>query len=604
MIDSSRDARRVRKRDLDDVFAKNHALSTILDTLRSADNDSVESLMRLIRNDATVNEIAERAQDVVSANTLLGKYKQQPRQAGTDFAAWIDEPPIQVKADPWTTATDDVGVSHLLSVYFTWHSPSFPGIDKDILIRHISLQDESSHFCSPFLVNAVLLMASVYTDHPAAFADPSDPSTRGLHFMEEAERLWRLEAGRVSLTNLQALPSMIVGAAVLAKDRLSLMYCSEMSTVDTQLVQRVKKSLRSHPSSEYASEDYQCAFRLAVWGSFVCQVTVAIVWLKPFHVQKPLVQYPYRPAELPLTQVWTPDSSLGKKTRLAAKGVCHERFKLHEVGAEMIPLLLSGKPDDTPLPGHIILDRDVKLDRLHVVLKNLRTWHDNLPTYARIERSPSAPPAVVDLHLVYHMFCVNLWGIAVREHGQAPNAASQAEKVTARRALLAACQDMAQLFQHLQETIGVEQFPSMLVQAATTSSFTLLNHFSQPGVPDIFHTVIVSLSAACRRWMIARGILKMVWITLQERHLDSLIHDATRQLFETNAVNSWATEDHLGFVASVYPNYAAVEDDGREMADMGELLEKYSRLQIARDAEVSEPRGSRPATSSSSLANL
>lgn len=39
----------------------------------------------------------------------------------------------------------------------------------------------------------------------AAFAAPGDLITRGLHFHKEALRLWNVEAGKPSLTNLQAL---------------------------------------------------------------------------------------------------------------------------------------------------------------------------------------------------------------------------------------------------------------------------------------------------------------------------------------------------------------------------------------------------------------
>ena len=43
------------------------------------------------------------------------------------------------------------------------------------------------------------------SEHEAAFGEPGNYITRGLQFHEEALRLWLLEEGRPSLTNVQAL---------------------------------------------------------------------------------------------------------------------------------------------------------------------------------------------------------------------------------------------------------------------------------------------------------------------------------------------------------------------------------------------------------------
>lgn len=51
----------------------------------------------------------------------------------------------------------------------------------------------------------------MYTDHPCAFSVPSDSSSRGVHFREEAMRLFALEEGRTSLATVQAMPSLCFG---------------------------------------------------------------------------------------------------------------------------------------------------------------------------------------------------------------------------------------------------------------------------------------------------------------------------------------------------------------------------------------------------------
>ncbi|GKZ19803.1 hypothetical protein AbraIFM66951_010779 [Aspergillus brasiliensis] len=39
-----------------------------------------------------------------------------------------------------------------------------------------------------FWVNCILTEACFYSDHPEAYADPTDRNSKGLHFYEEAKR--------------------------------------------------------------------------------------------------------------------------------------------------------------------------------------------------------------------------------------------------------------------------------------------------------------------------------------------------------------------------------------------------------------------------------
>lgn len=68
----------------------------------------------------------------------------------------------------------------------------------------------------------------MYSDHPSVFAVPNDPASRGVHFMEEAMRLWALEEGKTTLTNLQSLLILAVGSV------LSIIYLGITSNRDSQ----------------------------------------------------------------------------------------------------------------------------------------------------------------------------------------------------------------------------------------------------------------------------------------------------------------------------------------------------------------------------------
>ncbi|KAI7329451.1 hypothetical protein KC315_g6140 [Hortaea werneckii] len=79
-----------------------------------------------------------------------------------------------------------------------------------------------SNFCSAFLVNAVLAMASLSAEHRAVFFEAGDYTSRGRQFHEEAMRLWILEDGRASVTNLQALVILSMDASLRGKDKLGM----------------------------------------------------------------------------------------------------------------------------------------------------------------------------------------------------------------------------------------------------------------------------------------------------------------------------------------------------------------------------------------------
>lgn len=154
------------------------------------------------------------------------------------------------------------------------------------------------------------------------------------------------------------------------------------------------------------------------------------------------------------------------------------------------------------------------------------------------------------------------------------------QRKTTEEKLISACQNIAEIFEWLQQTIGLAYFPCFLVQCATISAYNLLDFLAQPKVPAIFQVMITALSAASRRWTIARGVVKMLWITLQERELESYITEQASKLLKRSAVDNWGPEDHRHFEGSAYPNYAAIAEHGRELADMGDVLEKWSLLDI------------------------
>jgi len=129
---------------------------------------------------------------------------------------------ISVPAQPWTKLTkDDALVSHLVTVFLNYNNVYWRYVEEDIFVRSMQsgLPDE---FCSPLLVNAICAMACLSSEHSAAFLRPDDLMSRGEHFHKEALRLWILERGKASVTNIQALVIMSMGVGFRGKDKLGI----------------------------------------------------------------------------------------------------------------------------------------------------------------------------------------------------------------------------------------------------------------------------------------------------------------------------------------------------------------------------------------------
>lgn len=146
------------------------------------------------------------------------------------------------------------------------------------------------------------------------------------------------------------------------------------------------------------------------------------------------------------------------------------------------------------------------------------------------------------------------------------------------------CQTIASLYEWRQRTTGLFYFGIYNGHAASLSAYSLLDHLTRPGIPDVFHTVIVALSATSHRWFIARGIVKMIWIELQQRKLVYRLNPSTLSLLKLGAVDTWSSEDHELVKRCAYPNYAAVGERGPALSEMGDLIDEYVRLNLADDA--------------------
>jgi hypothetical protein len=154
-------------------------LYSLVDSLRSTDEDRVHQILETIRDSSSLDPIAVAidAPNIDGHDTSADEWKSktggddttvQPGRLSGDAHSRItleklcDIPLFQVSAKPWVTVTnDDHLVSHLISLYFTWDHPMLQIVDQSIFLDHMRRNDTGSSFCSPLLVNSILAVASV-----------------------------------------------------------------------------------------------------------------------------------------------------------------------------------------------------------------------------------------------------------------------------------------------------------------------------------------------------------------------------------------------------------------------------------------------------------
>lgn len=246
MIDVEGDQRRKLnlKRKVDSLESDRHFLIRLIESLRTGQQNHITDLLSYIRSSSSLNEIKSfldsyvQQTETVSTPQMREMFVELERlQRSRDrpprtLAARqpSDTPLVTVPAKPWTTVTDDDDfVSHLISLWLTWHYPWFHCIDPAIFIKAMQSGDLQSSLCSPFLVNAILAEASVsasgpdgdvpaianryindkfFCDSPEACAISGDIRTRGDHFYAEAKKLLDDEEGRMSIPTIQGLGIM------------------------------------------------------------------------------------------------------------------------------------------------------------------------------------------------------------------------------------------------------------------------------------------------------------------------------------------------------------------------------------------------------------
>lgn len=125
---------------------------------------SFDEIRRCIADDFDPDTVITNEPRLMQADSQqhLSRSRSSSRLRVMDIKWLSDNPQWKVPAQPWTSVSDDDNfVSHLVSLYFTWHNTTLKWIDPELFLMDMEKGQLGARFCSPFLVNSILAVACV-----------------------------------------------------------------------------------------------------------------------------------------------------------------------------------------------------------------------------------------------------------------------------------------------------------------------------------------------------------------------------------------------------------------------------------------------------------
>lgn len=511
------------------------------------------------------------------------------------------EPPIKVPAKPWTVLTEDDNlVSHLISLWLEYNNPFFRVVEEDLFVKAMQSGDLRSEYCSPFLVNSILALACLWSEHEGAFFQPDDYITRGQHFHDEAFRLWQLEEGRASLTNLQALAILYPGCILRGKDKLGVSTCALL----TQMGRSVPDTLQQTSSQSSHTPDelkaYQRARKTVAWAAFACDVATANTILQPAWHAACKEDLPTH-EELALAKssnTWSGYPYHDKNDYLDKDSLYIAHCRLIQLTWKAQRILYASDRSDPQFFGHV-----------EALTDEMNHWKKELPDSLQFHGRMPAP--VYDLYSCYASVIIALYSLfqplgnarlapseetsqsrpkqGFRYHADLTPSyetpaitenntkASFAQNMSYRA--LATAQEHAIRLASFRHHYGLKIAPPYFVQANGVVCFTLLRDLDNPASAAAFKEAFRCLLGAGMQLLWARGMARMLHLTAKNTGIQ--LPRAIETILEAVADTAWTKTD-TEMLSSCWPNIAIAKDAKvGESVTMEDLIKKWESLAVA-----------------------
>lgn len=631
------------RRRIERLERDNAILHQLVSQIRDASNTQVQQILSLIRSNAPLVEvndlILQVRQNAVSdqrqVNPVVDNMYQtlqriqpdsrpklpssesssssEPASRVLTVTRLIDEPLYRVPAAPWTSVVQDEHlVSHLVSLWATWHHLLPDGIILEPFLRAMKAARLESHFCSPFLVNCVLAVGCLYSDYDEAKTVQGRASDLMARFVQEAESHLKQDRSTPSITKVQGLGILYIIISQLYRDRDGYQYAVQAAIMSEELLRARERIVASIEDKE-GKQELAFALDTACWGVFSATSASMSAWMR-----RQLVDPPEQPCSEAgkvnasfHASAWSPYPRSGAVPIIHLDECLRHHYKLAVMTAELTHELYSDRESrSSPARREVLHD-------LHV---RFIFWYARLPEYMKQE-VPGCPSTTM-LLIWYHGIVLILLEakIKVQQHSQEEDEEGEGKAVStdhtdeeadsdpesgARAAafrgadlivgsstdeehLVHQARRIAGLFTSVRNTHDYSRLHCFLCQPCLLALYVLVkrnaDHRYDAEVTEFF----TAMRAMGRRFPFTFSMLRMTQVDLLKRKLDLPV--PTEKLFEEYKKVEDAAWRQKGTFNSIYPSpqlfagpYAdEATESGRPQspADMMEFLQIFDGLKI------------------------
>ncbi|PPJ53213.1 hypothetical protein CBER1_11787 [Cercospora berteroae] len=545
-------------------------------------------------------ESYEHLQDkIVTLDHMSGILTEaNPGAAIEDIAPNFEEeenagPPYWVPAQPWLEDSNDKDASHLISLFFSYPNTCWRFVEVKPFLKAMRSKDTKSRYCSPFLVNTMMSLATLNADidqEPTGAGEKQEAEV-GSMYHKKALQLWARAASEPSATNIEGLSILAVDSILRGKCRQGLDLLNAACALNGRLHVPARDGTLGQDEQEY----YRirgCIWWMTVHLELTCKMGLMLGgngtdWHRAPEVNEVLpdttyywIGYPFRTEPIPFR----------------ANSLFAQQCRLTRLLWEATNILIW---QASALDGH--REHATVVRKLSTQLKE---WRERLPQ--ELHFGARTPPSIYDLHVQYH--CVQM---AIHERtfmqmfGPMRDRVQDAEDLTGpeneqtkaflRAQVLQHCYDGATLIRTFREEYGLKCVSFVLLNHSMMGVFICLNDMhanpqrmdsragSQHGpVQDTISALeecFRILLATSRKWKLSRGLARSFYHTaVEELHVS--LPDSISEMIRVMAGSSWQGSDLQQLSAAIYPNWSMPYVRNTNYVEdyrMGDMLKKWEQ---------------------------
>ncbi|KAH6844696.1 hypothetical protein B0I37DRAFT_433210 [Chaetomium sp. MPI-CAGE-AT-0009] len=409
----------------------------------------------------------------------------------------LEESLINVPAQPWTTVAGDGLVSHLISDFFDRDegdpfANAISVLDGELFVRDMARGDPSrSDFCSPFLVNTICGLRSMFSDK-INLANKATGTNLTMLFVAQAKQHFEIEADKRCLTTVQALYLFFLLTCHITTNRAGSMY--RMAALELLGKLEVEKVLTKPASNNRVDIDKRRAMYRTYWSIFNFECILCHTYLRP----PPITLLP--PACVPSTP-GTPTNVFGPPVGVGQPPVVSQISAL-----QYRAVIYNNKPR---APAGDEMDMRVRQD----LLFQLNALETSLSPDLRYDTNPNRKTMQIKIHL--NMVAYNILRPLPSTTPVIHTNTTPPTTTTAKALLIAlSARDIHLMHSYLTQRAALKYTPALVIPL-WSAVFTLVPFLDDPATHEVFARGCALLEVFERDMQgvrtFRRGILAVAW---------------------------------------------------------------------------------------------